>query len=66
MSNVVHAFVASQTSQFGATGSNSAPWDVLWIFLGSVLFVVVVAGIGAALNHREAHAARDEGTAEGG
>ena len=55
------AFVASQTSQFGKTGANSAPWDTLWVFVGSVAFVLVVVVAGVILNRREAQAARDGG-----
>jgi len=52
------AVVAS--NQLTTTSDGSAPWDVLYVAVGSLVFVLVIVALGAALNKREQRAARSE------
>lgn len=44
--------IASAASSHGA-GSESTPWDVLYVAAGMILFILLVSGLAATLNGRE-------------
>lgn len=50
---MVHAAILAAASYGHSAPPNNSAWDVLYIAIGVVVLLALVAGIGTYLNHRD-------------